>query len=239
MADGQGIHKMISEERIKKKMRESHELRDAIAALISNTKKKNRKLNLVAIAEKISVAKKHLSIAEIAYVIILSKEMIREFARVNLLIPQVKKMILDGKIRHVDVADRLSRLPSTEQLYIAKELAKGNLNSEDLRAVVSLRKNMPNTSIIKILERIKKSRNIKQYIAEFAIPLTQSNNKDIIQKNFTKIFGKQHIQSISLQKGMGFVILDKKGRDTLVKKTRDFHVTKNKFIEMIISGKAK
>lgn len=227
---------MSREKDIENIIAKTPKLQDALAALIANTRRKNRKLNLVEISEKIKIARKYLSISEIANRILLSYEMVREFTRVNLLIPSVKKMISEGKIKSIDIADRLSKLPSSDQLYVAKEVVTGNLNSDDLRAIVSLRKNMPDTSITKIVNRIRISQNIKEYVAEFIIPSEQIGNETIILKNLDRAFGKPHICSASLQQRMGHIVLDAEGRDMLARQARIWGISKGKLLQLIISG---
>jgi len=215
---------------------EPAELKDALAALIANTKRVKRKLNLIEIAEKIATAKKYLSVGEIADRIILSKEMIREFERVNHLILPIKKMVEKGEIKSVEIADRLSRLPPVGQLYVAKKVARGLLNSDDLRAIVSFRKAMPHLDISGVVQRIEKSRNIKEFIAEFSIPKDLSAQPELIKKRFEIIFGADHIRATSIQHGSGHIILDAIAKDILVEKARKHRVTKREILQLIVAG---
>jgi len=230
---------MRTEEEIQKIIAGVPELQNAIAALIANTKRQKRTLNLLDIAEKIKFTKKYLSINEIATVISMSDEMVREFARIGLLKPSIKKMISAGKIDSVDIADRLSRLSSSDQSYLAKKIVIGELNSQDLRAIVALRKHSPKASIIKIVNRIKKSKNIREYVVEFIIPIELVGHENIITNALRAIFDKKHIRSLSFQQRLGVMSLDEVGKNTLVRRSREAGVSKGKLIQLILSGDYK
>lgn len=217
----------------------SHELQDALAAIIANTKRVNRRLNLIEIARKISIARKYLSLNELSERIMLSKEMIREFQKVNQLSSPVRLLILRGKIRSVEIANRLSRLPIADQLYTAKEIVKGDLNSEDLRAIVSLKRSDPSLDISSVIQRIKESRNIKEFIAEFNIPKSLYIQQELINKRLERIFGPNHVRLQSFQGGVVTIILDSKAKETLVKKARDCGVTKREYLQLVVSTAGK
>ena len=216
----------------------SPELDDAIAALIINTRRVKRKLNLIEIADKIRIAEKHLSIRDVADRLSLSVEMIREFSQVNLLAQPVKNLIKKDKISSIDIAVRLSRLPVRDQLYVARETIRGKLKSEDLRAVVSLRRAMPDASIDEIIMRIMRSKNIKEYIAEFRVPQHLIGNISTVRRRFIRYFGIQHVRAFTVERqGLGLVHLDKEGKNELIKKAKENCISKGRLLQMIVSGR--
>jgi hypothetical protein len=212
------------------------ELKDALAAIIANTRRNNRKLNLIEIAGKIGIAKKHLSTKEIADKVTLSKEMIREFERVNLLAAPLKVLVQDGKIRSVEIADRLSRLPGTDQCFVASEIIKGTLHSKDLRAIVSLKKSDPSLNISDVVQRIKESRNIREFVAEFIVPQHLPRQPRKIKESLTKVFGAEHIKSIFIQNEIVSVVFDSIAKDNLAKRAQKKGITKRELLRSIASG---
>ncbi len=104
-------------------------------------------------------------------------------------------MIADGAINGVDVADRLSRLPVADQLPVANAVIQGKLTSNDVQLYVSLRKALPKEKIGKVIERVKHSRSIKQYVIEFLIP--SHKTEDDIRECFVKALSKGSIVSFS------------------------------------------
>ena len=215
-------------------------LDDALAALIASTKRINRKLDLVEISNKLEIARSYLgNLNEIANAIGLSHEMVRSFARVSFLDHKVKRMIKEGRIKSVDIADRLSRLPRTDQFFIAKEAVKRSLSSHDIRAIVSLRKALPDKPIDDIVKRINKSRNIKEYIAEYVIPQNRTVRSKEIQRHLNNFFGRQHIRAFSIKDGAGRIILDKNGKEKLSKKAQKMQISKGRLLQMIIQGEVK
>jgi hypothetical protein len=211
------------------------ELDDAIAALIINTRRIKRKLSLLEIAEKIEIARKYLSANEIASKLSLSKEMIREFSRVNHLAPPVKNMIKKGIITSIDIADRLSRLPLKDQTYVAKETTKGNLKSEDLRAIVVQRKIMPEIPIAELVARIVDSRNIKDYVAEFPIPLQLMKDINLVRRRIITYFGMPHVRSFRVEpQGVARIQLDEVGKRRLISGAKDNQASKGEMLQIII-----
>lgn len=214
----------------------SLELDDAIAALIVNTRRIRRKLNLIEIADKLKVARKYLSTKEIAEKLSLSTEMVREFGRVDLLVPSVKVLIEKRKISGIDIADRLSRLPAKDQLQVAKEVGKGNLRTEDLRALVSLRRMIPGAHIDELIKRVHASKNIKEYVVEFRIPSHVIKNGDVVKERLTNYFGLEHIRNMEISpNGIGNIVLDEAGKDKLISGAKRFLVSKGEMLRMIIS----
>jgi hypothetical protein len=213
------------------------ELQDALAAIIANTKRVNRKLNLIEIAHKIRIARKYLPLDEIADRTMLSKEMLREFERVNKLGASVRALILDGKLKSVEIADRLSRLPILDQVHVAKEIVRGDISSEDLRGIVSLKRNIPSLNIFSAIQRIKKSRNIREYVVEFVVPKDLYSRPNLVRMQLEKIFGQEHLRSFYYQRGVATVSLDSKAKKALVQDARELGITKREYLGLVVSKK--
>jgi hypothetical protein len=215
------------------------ELKDALAAVIANTRRNKRRLNLIQIAGKIAIARKHLSKKEIADRVMLSTEMIREFERVDKLAGPLKNLVQNGTITSVDEAYRLSRLSVDDQRFLANEMVKGKLNSKDLRAIVSLKKSNPRLAIRNVIQKIKDSRNIKEFVAEFMVPYTQSDQSHKTEESLRTFFGTDHIKSISIQNGKVRAVFDSIGGERLMKMARQKRLTKREVLLLIASAQTQ
>ena len=189
------------------------EVENAVARLIASTRRKRRQLKLLEIANDLGIAlSAYKSLSNVADVIDISPEMLRQFSRVNKLCNPVKKLIADGTIQSVDIADRLSRLQVVDQMPVALAVAQRNLTSDDVRAIVSLRKALPKEEIGKVIDRVKRSRSIKQYVVEFLIP-TQKEKE--IKEFFIRTLGKESIVSFGSSGRISQAILNATGKRRL------------------------
>ena len=212
---------------------------DALAALIASTRRVNRKLNLIDVAGKLRVARVAMgSLKKIAQAIGLSTEMVRQFSRIETLSPAVKRILAAGKIRSVDVADRISRLPAHDQLPVAEAVVRGELLSKDVRAVVSLRKELPRSSIGAIIKRVGGSKNVKEFVVEFLGPNRKSSVSGL-RRRFSAILGKQNIKSFRVSKGIGTMVLNERGKCLLQQNAKREGLTRRALVDRIITGETR
>ena len=211
---------------------------DALAALIASTRRINRKLNLLDIAEKLRIARLALgSLKQVAAAIGLSHEMVRQFSRIETLSPAVKRLLAAGKIRSVDIADRISRLPGNDQLPVAEAVVRGELLSKDVRAVVSLRREVPKSSIGAIMKRVRGSKNVREFVVEFLVP-NQKGNLSALRHRFFAILGKKNIKSFRINKGVGTMVLKECGKRLFQEKAKRAGLTKRAFVNSVVAGEA-
>lgn len=225
---------MISQPK-KKRNYTLKEVETALAALIASTRRVNRKLNLGEVGKMLGIACEGLgSLNKVADTIGLSTQMLREFSRYEKLESDVKKLIDEGKIQSVDIMVRISRLPTADQLAVAKAVGRGILTSDDVRAIVSLRKALPQETITKVIDRVITSRNIKEYVIEFLIPEGEKSTK--IKERFKKLLGNERIVSFVGKNGIGTMILNVDGKNRLQDIAKKKRLTKRSLINKVISG---
>lgn len=221
--------------------RSKRELDEALGALMANTGERDRrrvrrKLSLVEVAQWLDIARRGLgSLRAVAERIRLSEEMLRQFATVNDLSPKVKKLVAQRKIDRVDVAHRLSKLPPSEQYLVATLVAAGELDSDDVRAVVALRRSARILDIREVVERVKSSRNIKEYIAYFPVP-TAPRNLKALRPRLADLVGEANIRSLTFQGALGTLVLNAEGRKRLAEAAKAAGLTKRKLIDRIVQG---
>jgi hypothetical protein len=214
------------------------EVEDALAGLIASTKRIHRKLNLLQIAKKIEIARKGLgNLRNVSEAIGLSTEMLRQFSRVTKLDPEARRFVMQGAIKSVDIADRISRLPAADQFLVAQRVARGELNSDDVRAVISFRKDQPKLPISKVISRVTGSRNIREYVVQFRVPAEEELKN--IEDRFSKLLGQDVVRSVNLEKGLGTLILNEDGKKRFELIAKEKGLTKRALVKKIISGEVK
>ena len=230
------MHK--KDDRARKRDYSQSEVEDALAGLIASTKRIHRKLNLVQIARKIEIARKGLgNLKNISEAIGLSTEMLRQFSRVTKIAPEARRFVTEGKIQSVDIADRISRLPPADQFLVAQAVARGELNSDDVRAVISFRKDQPKLPISKVISRVTDSRNVREYVVQFLVPAEEELKN--IEDRFSKLLGQDGVRSVNVGKGLGTLILNKDGKKRFELIAKRKGLTKRALVEKVISGEVK
>lgn len=211
------------------------EVEDALAAVIASTKRKRRRLNPLQVAQKIEIAKDGLKgLSNVAERTQISPEMLRQILSVEKCSSKVKKLVSEGKLRSYDILHRLTKLRPPEQIPVAKAVVAGDLSSDDVRAIVSLRKQTPSVSINRIIDRIKRSRNIRHYVAYFLVPSRQFSPEKL-RSRFDESFGKGNIISFKVDKHLGELVLSVEGKRRLQKSAKESGVTKRRFLENVVS----
>ncbi len=182
----------------------------ALALLISSTKRKRRTASLVEIAAAVDVAKGRFgSTTKVAEAIGLSGKMLAQFCRVNGLEPEVQELVSKKAIDSVDAVAHLAQLARREQLRAATELAKREIDTIDLRALVELRKRDPKALFENIIERVKCSKTQREYVAEFIV--RSRLNRDELLERFKQLVSPQNILGLALSGSFGRIRFNKQG----------------------------
>ena len=155
-----------------KKVRTSKngQLEEALAILISCTRRKIRPLSLPEIAKWLDIAVEKMgSIRAVADRIGVSAKMLTQFSHVKKLSQDVQTLFEKRQLDSVDATTQLAMLPEHEQKVAANALASRAIDTIDLRAVVELRRTGDNRSITSLLQKVSASKSKKEYVAEFVI----------------------------------------------------------------------
>lgn len=212
------------------------DLPKALAALIKNTRTQRRPLSLTEIATWLEMAINSLgSLKEVADRIGLSTKMLRQFQYVRKLSPNVQTLFAQRKLDSVDAAVHLSLLSAQDQRVVAQEIAKIQLDSADVRAIAELRKKLPKVNIDEILERVKATKNVKQYVAEFVVR-SKNTTPALLREKFTRIIGGENIVSINIKGSIGTLKMTAQGRDCLQKAANSKGITKAAMVSLLAQG---
>ncbi len=212
---------------------------DALAALLANTRCVRRKLTLLQLADSIEVAAAGLgSVEAVSDRVGLSYEMLRQFLTVKKLSPKVKALITQRRIESVDIAHRLSKLPPTDQELVADAIANGDLDSDDARAIVALRKCAPNLPIREIIGRIQQTKFVKHFLILFMWP-PLSVTEAALAKRFATVLGKDSVIDIHNVRGVGVLTITESGKAKLHDVARRSALTRKAIVDRIIIGELR
>lgn len=235
MAFDSGVHAVSGSRAQSLSRKEQAELDEALAALIASTKRVSRKLNLLDVSKRISVARKYLGSPQaVASAVGLSSEMLRQFSRVAKLSPDVKTLIRGGKITSVDIADRISRLPQDDQFFVAERVGARELNSDDVKAVLAHRKMLPDLPIQRLVSQVTRSKNIRRYVVEFLIP--EGIRPRTALSRLLSFFGRDAVLSSDIGCSEGQLTITEKGKSLLEKAAKSKGLSKRKLLDQILSG---
>jgi len=211
------------------------QIEDALAAVIASTKRKKRKLNSLEVVDKILLLAQGLgSLNEVSRRVGLSREMLRQILSVRDCSNEVKTFVKKGKLTGFDILHRLSKLSDSDQHVVAKAVLKGELSSDDVRAIVTLRRDLPHVEIGEIVDRIKASRNIKQYVVYFVVPSLGKRDRAIIRARFEQAIGARTIVSLKSEDDVGELIITGEGKKRLEEAARSKGNTKRAYVQSLI-----
>jgi hypothetical protein len=230
---------MGAEDRPRLGKTEQPQLDDALAALLASTRRAKRSLNLVEVAAKLRTAMRLLGgLHAVADALGLSDETVRQFTRIEKLSPRVRKLLASGRITSMDLADRLSRLPPTDQFPVAAGVVAGALDAADVRAILPLRKATPDAPVQGLIDRVKASRNIKEYIAEFLVPHPPASPATLLRR-LSPVLGRREVRDLEIHDTVGRVYLNAGGKKALEDAARKEGVTKRVLLQQLINGEVR
>jgi hypothetical protein len=213
------------------------EIEALVIRLISNTRRKNRPDNLVVIARDIirQLENKLGSLKAISEFpgVGISVDMLKQFLSVEMLCPEVKKLVEERKIDLINVVHYMRNFDPEAQKAIAREVIEGRLSANDIRVLAPFRKASPDLDIAQLISHIQKMRNIKIYVAYFIIP---SELKEIqsLRERFEEIVGKDEIISFAVEDSIGRLELTSIGQKKLRQMAKEQRLSLRKFVDSII-----
>ena len=209
------------------------ELDRALALLIANTKRKKRLCSLVEISENLNFALKELgTYRELSNRIGLSETMLRQFNGIDRLSPKVKALFQKRVLDSVDAVSQISIFPFNEQEFVVKELAQGNIDTLDIRAILSLWKKNTGAPIADLVQKVAESKNKKYFVAEFVIK-ESLGEKDLLPI-FEKEIPSEQIVKLEVDGSLGRLIINGKGKKSLQNLAKKRGVRLSELISLIL-----
>ena len=210
------------------------QLQEALAILISCTRRKTRPLSLPEIAKWLDIAVREMgSIRAVADRIGVSAKMLTQFSHVKKLSQDVQALFEERKLDSVDATTQLAMLSENEQKVVANALASRTIDTIDLRAVVELRRTGDSRSITALLQKVSASKSKKEYVAEFVI--RGNANPADIRKQFARYIPASEILSFEVKGLLGQMVLSPKGKDALTNTAKKLRTPLKRVIPAILN----
>jgi len=216
----------------------------AIAALIANTggphtRRVRRKRSILEIADYIDIAREGVgSLQAVAERVGVSEQQLSDFLAVRRLSLGVQKLVRNRSIDSVDVVRELAKLTPREQLIVGRLVVAREATSKDARAIVSFRKSVPDMDIQQVIERVRGSRDVKQYVAEFPL-VDMRTDLHRLRQLFEELVGCQNLRSLSQEGRLARLSLTGEGMRALQAAAKDKGLTKRQLIEHIVREESK
>jgi hypothetical protein len=233
MASRAGIFPM-TEQPTSSKTDDDPKLKEALAVLISSTHNKKRSLSLPEIAHWLGVAVQILgSYGAIADRIGLSAKMLRQFSSVDRLNRPVQKLFASREVDSVDAATHLAILPSEDQLFVAQSLAARKIDTQDVRALVQLRKADQKSTAETLLRRVIRSKTQQHYVFEFIV--RGAPDRARLLKSLHRYVPYRHIVAFELNGLAGRLTLDQIGKEHAAQAAKRLNVPFKQVIQRMLS----
>ena len=206
----------------------------AVARVILSTKRKNRQYSILEIANDINFLSNELEdINNVSKIIGISNEMLRQFLSVLKLPSEIISLVTERKIDSVSQVYYLSKYKKEDALILAKQLSNKELSSQDLRIILPYRKQFPNDSIFDLVDRVKKSKNIKVSVFRFAREEVLKN-KTQLEEIFYNLIGKENLLTIEYTEKLIDIKVTRAGEKLLRLRAENDKLNLQGFIKKII-----
>jgi hypothetical protein len=96
----------------------------------------------------------------------------------------------------------------------------------------------PRPSIQQLIQRIRESRNIKEYVAEFIPPGSGVDSSELVNR-ISHTIDRRDIRGVEIEDGIGRLILTADGKGTLERTAREGGVSKREMLQYLVNGGAK
>ena len=207
-----------------------------LARLIANTRRVRRGEDILTVAGYMREATAIVGgLTALAQRIGISEEMIREFMSAERLSEPVKALVRSRRIDSVDVVYRTSRLPIADQLPVAAAFVSGELSSNDVRAVASFSSSTGSRDITHAIDRVKASRNVREYVAEFLLPASDMEPSQA-RRGLVQGLGARNIRSLEISGRVVRLVTNREGMLRLQTLARERKTTKRAALKKLACG---
>lgn len=209
---------------------------NALAALLSSTKRRSRPLDLVETAKELRTAIDCFGTVEtVADRIGLSTSMLRRFQYVERLSGALQTLVKARKIDSIDAVAELSSLTQADQTRLAKVLANEAFATEDIRGFGPFFNKHPEMPFDEVVSRVRASKTRRLYIFEF-VAREQMRDPETVASKVLRILSPEDFHSVDVSNVVGRLKVSKSGKQriTLEAKKRKLSVTN--FVQQLCEG---
>jgi len=216
------------------KLRYSQKLENAIALIISCTRRIKRPVDLVTLVKNILFAKRCMgSLEAVAESVGLSVQQLKDFLAVEDLCKEVKILVAKRAIDSVDLLKTIRGLPVKKQKILARHFVRGDITSKDVRSITTHSKKFPDKPIEHIILDYEKSKDIRLYVAEFILP-PPFNNRIGLRRRLEEIVGKKEIKKLQFKERSAVLEVTSLGYKKLREAVKKRKMTLRKFVLSVV-----
>jgi len=215
--------------------------------LILNTNRVNRPLNLIKVSRKMKKYVNTLgSTKAAAEDLKLSPRMVNLFLTVLGLPPEIKSLIEERKIESLDLAYRLTLLDNLEdQVFLASKYIEGEIETKDVREIVSIKRKKPDTGIKEILSDFYKYKDTKRYryvLSVFSLGRrkpggTSAGIRNEIEKKIEGELGSNSLECVEISGSVVALTLTEVGYRLLQRRAKKLGISKKEAVTEILCRK--
>lgn len=211
------------------------ELNKTIARVILSTKRKKRQYSLYEIAMDIQALKESTGgISNVSNIIGISPGMLNQFLSVFKLPQRVIELVKQRKIDSVSIVHHLSKYSEQDERELENLLVENKLSSLDLRILIPFRRQFPNESIKKLIEKIQSSKNIKVSVIRIHKDDTLKSLSELTSL-FSNEVGIENLIAVEQNDNSIDIKLSKQGEKILRQKAKSNKTTFQELISPIIN----
>ena len=208
--------------------------KQALATIISSTRRKRRPVPITEMARSLTIATAYFgSLKAVADRVGVSAKMLSQFAAVNKLTESVRGLFHERILDSVDAVPHLAMLAGRDQEAVAKALARKELDTKDVRAVVELRRVRKTEAIGKLIERVRKTKTQRHFVIEFVVRDTRGSKK--VPRRLKKYLSSSAIIRIDVDGPFGRLVLSKGGKRELENVAKKMRVPLKSVVQRMLS----
>jgi len=205
------------------------------ARLLANTRTRRRPDNLVDIARDIRWLESHLgSLRAVSELVGISSDMLNRFLSVERLAPEVRELVQEREIDHINTVHYIRGFDAEGQHVIAEELVAGRLSEGDVRVLAPLRRSLPHLSVAELVSRVQTSKDKKVYVAYFHVP-SDSEGIAALKDRFAEAVGEDNIVAFSVEEELGTLKLTPPGLKKLRQAARERKMSLRRFVDSVVA----
>jgi hypothetical protein len=208
----------------------------AIVALIKSTKRRQRPLDLVAVAQELKTAIQCFgSLDSVAEHIALTPSMLKRFQYVDRLEPSIRSLVEKRTIDSIDAVAELSSLSRENQAKLAAVLTAEPFQTEEIRNFVRLLNNYPELSIEEIRQKIEESKTHRVFVYEFAVR-ESTQDANVVKANILKLLKPEELASVEINGAVGRLKVFKSGKQHISAEARARRSSVTNLVQRLSEG---
>lgn len=200
-----------------------------IARIIASTKRKKRGLSILEIANDIQSLKEQLGgLDAVAKEVGISVGMLNQFLSVFKLSTTIQELVKKREVDSVALVFMMSKFEEKDLQDLLAPIINNGITSQELKVLLPYRKQFKSDNILELLERVRRSKNVKVSVIRF--PKSDALSVEKIEKEIRTKIGAENYISTEEENGVTNIKISKKGEKLLRNAAKGMKTTFQKYI---------